>query len=185
MSPPATAGPRWSPARVAVAGGLALALLIALGVLARVPLAGSHPDRSALRLTWRLRGEEVVECRKPTKAELQGLPAHMRNPDACVGVVPTFLLAVRVDGEERIRRRVEPSGARGDRPLYIYEELVLEPGTHDLEVRFSPDTSSAGAAVARPSAALHLTTSVDLAPGQVLLVTRDGTGDLEVRAPRR
>jgi hypothetical protein len=168
--------------RPILAGGLTVAAVILLGFLTRAPLAGRDADRAALVLTWRLRGEEVVVCRRPTEADLADLPVHMRNPDACVGDIPPFALDVIVNGEPLVSRAVRPAGVRGDRPLYVYEELWLEPGRHELTVSFR---SQDGAGPGGATGALRLTTSVDLAPGQVLLVTRSAAGDLEVRAPER
>ncbi|MDT8369453.1 MAG: hypothetical protein RQ745_09625, partial [Longimicrobiales bacterium] len=112
------------------------ALVVLIGGLSRVPFGGVDEGAAALRLTWRLRGEEAAPCRTPTEAELADLPVHMRNPDACIGDLPPFALRVTVDGEVRVERIVRPSGARGDRPLFVYEELPLPPGRHALEVRF-------------------------------------------------
>lgn len=174
--------PSPAPLRLALAGVLAVAMVVLLGLLARAPLEGRDTDRAALVLTWRLRGEEVVACRRPTEAELAELPVHMRNPDECVGDIPPFTLEVSVDGETRLSRTVRPAGVRGDRPLYVYDRVWLEPGRHALIVSFQRED---GDSPDRATGALHLTTSVDLAPGQVLLVTRSAAGDLEVRAPER
>lgn len=171
-----------SPVALALAVGLTLGLAGLLGFLARAPLEAHDADRAALRLAWRLRGEEVVACRRPTEAELAELPVHMRNPDACVGEIPPFVLEVRVDGEARVSRTVRPAGVRGDRPLYVYEELSLEPGRHDLVVWFRREGDAESSAMVRE---LRLEASVELAPGQVLLVTRNDAGQLEVRAPAR
>lgn len=175
--------------RLVVAGAVALILAAALSALSRLPLAEPDAERSVLHLTWRLRGEEVVACRAPTEAELAELPVHMRNPDACMGEIPAFRLTVALDGQERVSRVVRPAGVRGDRPLYVYEELRVAPGRHRLEVRFEREGDEDDAGSGPPGAAaasvtsLVLSTSVELAPGQVLLVTRDASGALELRRP--
>lgn len=180
-------GARWL--RVAAASGLALGLTALVGFFARAPLEGLNAERSALRFTWRLRAEEVVECRRPTEADLADLPVHMRNPDACVGEIPPFTLEVVVNGELRIARVVHPAGARGDRPLYVFDELWLEPGRYELVVSFRREDAQDPARrevrdADQQSRELYLATSVELAAGQVLLVSRDTAGELEVRAPQ-
>jgi hypothetical protein len=175
--------------RRVVAVGLALGLAAVVGFLARAPLQGLNADRAALRFTWRLRGEEVVECRRPTEADLADLPVHMRNPDACVGDIPPFVLEVSVGGETRITRVVRPAGARGDRPLYVFEELWLEPGRYEIVVNFrregTPDAERQGAQGQESTTReLHLDTMVELAAGQALIVTRDAGGALEIRRPQ-
>ncbi len=156
---------------------LSLGLVALLGALARVPLAGADADRAALRLTWRLRGEEATVCQRPTEAELENLPIHMRNPDACVGDLPPFQLEVHIDGEPRVSRLVHPAGVRGDRPIFVYDELMLEPGRHRVVVTFElQDPTDA-------RISLGVDTTVVLDPGQVLLVTRAQDGSLEVREP--
>jgi hypothetical protein len=173
--------PRGGALRLGLAGGLAVGLTALLGFLARAPLAGDHAGQSALVLAWRVRGEEVVECRPPTEAELADLPVHMRNPDACIGDIPPFSLEVTVDGQAKVSRTVRPAGVRGDRPLYVYEELWLDPGPYALAVSFRSQDGGA----APEQAALQLDTSVRLRPGQILLVTRGSDGRLEVREPER
>jgi hypothetical protein len=165
---------------VAVTAGL----LAALGVLSRAPIAGEDAGGSALLLTWRVRSEEVGRCRTPTPEELERLPPHMRNPDACVGPVPPYRLTVEVGGDLVIETLVEPSGARGDRPLYVFREIALEPGTYDVRVRFVREDLGEGGADPDPGlASLEFDGPVTLGSGEVRLLTRDGDGGLEVREP--
>jgi hypothetical protein len=167
-----------SPGRLVLGALVAVLLTIALGALSRVPAPGIDSREAALRLSWRLRSEETGECRRPTAEELQDLPSHMQNPDACAGVLPAYRLQVEVDGNERFDDLVEASGARGDRPLFVYREVRLPPGQHSVRVQFSPE--EAGDAIE-----LFLDASVSLGPGDVRLVTRnEDTGELEIARPR-
>lgn len=160
------------------------ALLVVLGALSRAPIQGEHGDSAALRLTWRVRGEEVGECRRPSAEELAELPTHMQNPDACVGSIPPYRLTAEVNGALRADALVEPAGARGDRPLYVYEELLLEPGTHRIRVRFArEDGEDEDGSGASGLGALEYEGSVTLGIGEILLVTRDEEGRLDVREP--
>ncbi len=160
------------------AGSLALVALLA--ALSRVPAPAPEGDGAALRFSWRFRAGDAADCRRPTQAELEELPVHMRNPDACIGDLAPYELEVLVDGTRRLGTVLEPMGVRGDRPIFVYEELRLPPGRYGLTVRFGLQD---GESV--PGAALSLDTTVVLQTGQVLLVTRSGAGDLEVRRPTR
>lgn len=173
MTPPPTAN---LAVRILVTGLLALGL----AALSRLPLQTGDTDEAVLRFSWRLRGEEAAACRLPTPDELADLPIHMRNPDACVGDLPPFHFSVDLDDVSRVDRLVRPSGARGDRPLFVYDELRVPPGTHRLVVRFGPQSGD------DPSArTLSLDTTLVLEPGRVLLVSRTVDGDLEARSPVR
>jgi hypothetical protein len=161
-----------------------VALVASMGALSRLPYSASDEGETALRLSWRFRGEEAASCRRPTEAELEELPAHMRNPDACSGTLPSFELRVEIDGETKVARMVRPSGARGDRPVFVYHELRLSPGIHRVAVRFGPaDAPEPPTEVA--IRALLLDTLVSFDPDRVLLVTRGRSGALEVREPVR
>jgi len=171
----------WSPA-ASLALRVMVTLLLLLGVagLSRVPLRSGDAGDAALRFSWRLRGEEAATCRRPTPDELAGLPVHMRNPDACVGELTPFEFRVDLDQVTRVSRLVRPSGVRGDRPLFVYDELRVAPGRHRLSVRFGPqDTRDT------PTQVLALDTTIVLEAGRVLLVSRTLRGDLEVRTPVR
>lgn len=166
--------------RILCGAAVALALTLSLGALSRIPLSGTYADQAALRFSWRMRAGEAGECRRPTPEELRDLPSHMRNPDACIGPVPDFRLRVDVGGESVFDSRIEGSGARGDRPLFVYRELILPAGSHAVRVSFAPE----GADADDPHA-LYLDSVVDLESGDVRLVTRDeDTGALEVVRPR-
>jgi len=167
-------------ARAAVRAIVTLLLLLGLAALSRVPLRSGDAGDAALRFSWRLRGEEAAVCRRPTPDELADLPIHMRNPDACVGDLPPFEFRVDLDEVTRVSRLVHPSGVRGDRPLFVYDELRIPPGRHRLSVRFGPQDGGDA-----PLGGLALDTTIVLEAGQVLLVSRTVGGDLEVRTPIR
>lgn len=171
-------GPRVSAVAIAVG------LLGAVGLLSRVSVAGEDAGGSALLLTWRVRSEEVGRCRTPIPEELEHLPSHMRNPDACVGPMPPYQLTVEVDGNLLVETLVEPSGNRGDRPLYVFREIGLEPGTHGVRVRFvrqgpTVDGSDPDSGIA----SLEFDGTVSLGSGEVKLLTRNEGGGFEVREP--
>jgi hypothetical protein len=179
----------WSwPGRIAVAG-LVLGLIAALS-----NLPYGHTSREGvLRLAWRAAGEQVQLCRERSAEELSRLAPHMRQPLACQARTLPYRLQVRIDGTERIARAVTSEGARGDRPLYVQEDLELAPGEHALEIRFAPSPEMArdpasGIAVADAAQAQALEraltgagtfqtrTTVRSEPGRIVLVELNEDG---------
>lgn len=159
----------------------AVAAAVSIGVLTRAPYAAEPPDVALLRLSWRLRGELVEECRRRTPEELERLPAHMRRVEVCDRRVAPYRLRFSVDGERLADQVVRAAGAREDRPLYVFRERPLAPGPRRLRVSFVRE----GATAPAPSA-LVLDTLLALKAGQVALVTFDAdVGELVVRTTGR
>lgn len=150
---------------VAVAGTAALAIAAGSRVSHTPPGAGS----ATVRLSWRFTGERVQECRKLSEEELASQPIHMRRPEVCEGRVLPYTLRLELDGRLAVQEIIEPSGARGDRPLYVHRELPIEPGTYRLDVAFERTGPARRDSVSR----LELSTTVSLGPGDVVLVTYD------------
>ena len=122
--------------RVVLAAAAAVALTLAISAGSRIPVTFSEPDDALLRLSWRTRGITTEECRTLPQEELERLPVHMRNPQACIGLIAPYALTVSVDGTLLATDTVRPPGARGDRPLNVLREFPLPPGEHQVEVRF-------------------------------------------------
>lgn len=117
----------------------------ALAALSGVPYGAAGADGNALlRLSWRTRVAAVRECRDPTEEELERLPAHMRPDRICDWRVPPHRLRVAVDGRVLEDATIEAAGVRGDRPLYVYREFPLRPGSHEVEIGFFPEGPEAG-----------------------------------------
>jgi hypothetical protein len=125
------------PVRLGVGVVLAVTATVAIGVGSRFGFTAVHADRAELRLAWRARVPTVEECRRLTEVEQAELPVHMRRDMVCEGRVASYRLDVVVDGDRRHRSTVSGAGARGDRPLYVFESLPLEPGRHDIRVEFN------------------------------------------------
>jgi len=124
---------------------IGLAFLVAIALLTEAPARFSTDDSALLRLSWRLPAGEGQDCRRPTPEELAELPAHMRNPDACLGGShPGFTLSVSVEGADIVTDTLYPSGSRGDRPIFVFRELPIESGRKALRVRFEQNTGDAG-----------------------------------------
>ncbi len=176
-------------AAATLAGGATLAL----AALSRVPLPAPETPEALIRLSWRVLGERVEECTRLTPEELERLPAHMRREEVCEGRVSPYRLEVRLDGRAVRSEVVRASGAREDRPIYVFEELRVPPGAHEVDVRFTrepvpgarPDSLRAAR---RPEAApdsLAFRAELALESGEIALVTYDRERRELVRAPRR
>lgn len=118
-------------------GLVAAAALALLAALSQRP-TGQPPEQGMMRLAWRMVGQKVSLCRERSAEELEALPQHMRKPEECTRHVLPYRLRVMVDGEQRVETVITPGGAKGDRPAYVQEEVLLEPGRHRVEAAFFP-----------------------------------------------
>jgi len=161
---------RWLFGIVAAGGVLAL---IRLGSF--TPYTAERDVGAIVRLAWRARGERVRECRRRTPDELAKLPPHMRQEEVCEGRVLPYRLAVELDGGAVVDQLIHGAGAREDRPLYVFQDVVVAPGTHRIAVTFTREgtvPADSGGALATPSR-LSLDTTVTLTSRRVMLVTYD------------
>lgn len=161
---------------------VATAVVVGVAALSRVSYAPAGSEDAVLRLSWRVRGERVEECRKLTEAELAALPIHMRRSEVCEGRVLPYHLHVEVDGRTLADDTIHAAGAREDRPIYVYREVPIGPGAHQLSVRFVQAPRGGGSAAGAEDGGagdpltprrLELTEAVRLRPGDVALVTYD------------
>ncbi len=155
---------------LAVVTGLAFTGVLVIG--SALPWTAGEANRGLLRLSWRAVGERMEACREPSAEELAALPPHMRQSAICEARLTPFQLDVELDGRSLLDTRVHPSGARGDRPAYVREEFLVEPGEHRLSVRFVaivPDD-------AEPRPTQELDESIRVEPGRIVLITRDERG---------
>lgn len=180
--PPRRDGPRVGRhARIAGAVALAVVLVAAVAGLSRLPYTAEDGAGSVLRLSWRFRGSERT-CRRLSPSELEELPVHMRREEVCEDRVPPYRLRVRVDGAPVVDRVVRTAGARSDRPLYVFEETGLQAGRHLLEVSFERSGEPGEEAGGEGPAPLVLRESVEVGPGEIVLVTYDdAAGRLRLR----
>jgi hypothetical protein len=161
--------------RLVVGLAVASAALVGVSWLSRVPMAGAQPDEAILRLSWRTLGFRIEQCRSRTDEELAALAPHMRTPEVCTGRGADYELRVTVDGAEMVRDTVIPAGARGDRPVYVFRDLLLGPGQYRVGIDFAalvpPTYESANEAVA-----LAWEGDVQLSPREIGLITLDASG---------
>ena len=136
--PPGNRRLRWSV-------GIVAAVLAAAGIawLSQVPYTVHGEDTGMLRLSWRVAGETLEECRPVDAAEAGASPEHMTQEEICQERVPPHRLRLEVEGRTKVDRVMEPGGMRSDRPFFIQEDLLLEPGkAHDVRVSFGPDDAA-------------------------------------------
>lgn len=168
--------------RKALALGGAVAAVLLVAALSRVPYTAHEDPDALLRLSWRIQGDAVEACRALSADEMEELPVHMRNPEACQRRGRSYRLRLWTDGNLLVDRVVEPSGARGDRPLYVFHEVALAPGRHEVEIAFAPvEEAGEAGGTERPESTgdpLRYQGTVELDAREVVLVTleRGATG---------
>lgn len=170
-----------TPAIRAVLGlALPLALTGGMAVLSRAPYRAHPDDAGAIRLSWSARPERIEACRDVPAEELERRAPHMRQPVVCEGRSAIYRLDVARNGLPLAAESVLASGARHDRPIYLFRDFPTPPGRHALRVRFAlaEDAAAAGLPTgARPGEVLPrvlaLDTTVTLGPREIVLVTYD------------
>jgi hypothetical protein len=160
------------PAVGVLALAMAVAATVAVAGLSRVPLHFASQHDALLRLSWRVDGLSVEECRQMSDAELANLPVHMRNPEACIGRIAPYRLQVAVDGLRLVDDTIRPGGARGDRPIYVLSDFPVDAGEYRIQLRFEAilPTGSTWLATAVP---VSMDRRVTLESGDIVLVTLD------------
>lgn len=131
-----------------LAGGLVTAWL------SQAPWSLPEGGRAQLRLAWSGRPERIERCRTLTDAELEGVPAHMRQRVRCEGRTATYRLDVVVNGTRLLTDTLAGGGARRDRPIHLLRELPLPPGRHRVQLSVMRIDSVPGEADADTAAAL-------------------------------
>jgi hypothetical protein len=135
----------------------------ALGFASRAPYEPAVRGDALLRLSWRLRGERIEQCRDRSAAELEALPAHMRTPRECTVQLVSYRLGVKVDGKTVAHGTFAPAGAKGDRPIFVLQDIPIEPGSRNVLVEFAPELDG--------RRALRFEGAVNAAQGTVNMIT--------------
>ena len=176
--------------RLALAAAVVLASAAALAALSSTPYTAESGDRAIVRLAWRARGERVRECHRLSAEELARLPQHMRQEEVCERRILPYRLQVDLDGVRVVDELVRAGGAREDRPLFVFHDLSVMPGTHHLQITFARegtaqeteeeegaiDATEAGRRARETPQHLGLDAPVVVVPRQIMLVTYDDEG---------
>jgi hypothetical protein len=134
-----------SPIRGVATVLVSAALLLGTAALSWYPYeAEARPD-GVVRFSWRTRGEVIENCRRPGQAELDKMPAHLRQEVVCQqGTVAPYRLRIVV-GEMTLLDSLAPgSGGRSDRPMYLLREVRIAAGSHRLVVELRRDDRPEG-----------------------------------------
>ncbi len=112
-------------------------LLLALGFLSQLYF-GSETTSAVLRINAVLPAISKENCRPLTTEEKSKLPLHMQKPEICETASVKYELQINSGQNTMVRKIYEPAGVRGDSPIFINQDLALQPGTYELEVKLLP-----------------------------------------------
>ncbi len=170
-----------SVARRLASTAVSAVVVLAIAGLSRLPWTDADRDGALVRLSWRLAGVTIEECRTLSPEELDALPAHMRRPEVCTGSTAAYALTVDVDGRRLLGDTVRGAGARRDRPLYVLYDVPVAPGAHDVRVGFEAILPPGVEPEDRPLS-FGWADRVELESGQIALITLDDAGTRLLRA---
>lgn len=156
----------------AASTGVTVIMLLVLAGLSQWPLSGSL-DEAVIRLSWRTAPVRIEECRTLTEEELSRIAPHMRRPEECTGGFADYELRLEVEGAVVQVDTLQPSGLRQDRPVYVFSDHLVAPGTYEVAVTFS---ALVPADMVEGEAPLHWDGMFALEPGEIGLLTLDPTG---------
>jgi hypothetical protein len=164
---------------------VALGLVWAAAALTRAPVLLHGDDEALVRLSWRMDGAVLRDCRPVTDEERARMPAHMAREEICEERIVPYRLTVRLDGREILDREVRPRGARADRPLSVFHEVPAAVGEHRVQVRFQPAAEWGPGGQDHPDLPrLELDTALVLGIRDVGLITYDrDRATLRLRTP--
>jgi hypothetical protein len=114
-------------------------VLAATYAIALAPYQPVGSDDGRLRLSWRMHGQVEEECRERSAAELEKIPMHMRTARVCESEAVHYRLRVRMDGSDVLARELGGGGAKGDRPIYVLEDIAFAPGPHRVCIRLDSE----------------------------------------------
>ncbi len=160
---------------------VALAGMLALARLSNLAWEAPGGDLALLRLSWRVPTPATRQCRPPTPAELEGVLPHMRPTEVCVEHTYALRLTTLLDNDTMEAAVIGQGGAHA-RTITVYRSYPVPPGAYRIQVSLRPDVSPAGPPTNEAMDALDMTVAdnVAMSPGQVVLVTRGVSGQLEI-----
>jgi hypothetical protein len=161
--------------RRVVASCLAILLTVGIGWFSSFGWEADRGSHAAIRLAWRTRSARVQECRRPTEAELAGVPIHMQRREICEGRVLAYELRVVLDSNVVVDETLHGGGARKDRPIVVFQEFEVSPGVHMVEVTFRREDGGEVVTenLALTPALLEFSTELTLGKKEITLITYD------------
>lgn len=125
------------------------------------------PDEALIKLSFSHAGERKEACRERTPEELAKLAPNMRAKDVCPRERVPVTVEVALDGAPLFTVVAPPSGLAHDGASTTYRRVPVPAGRHRVAARLSDVPG--GAFNHRGE------TTVDLAPGHVLVIDFDAT----------
>lgn len=124
----------------------------------------SGSDEGMLRMSWKLTGQRQEDCRDLSEKEILARPKHMRKSRECSEIYYSYMLRYKI-GDVTGQESIQPAGMRKDRPLLIFKEIKLKPGTYAVDIEFSTREVSAQK--------FSFSGNVQINPNKVALITRN------------
>jgi hypothetical protein len=119
-------------------------------------------DEAVVKLSFSHSAQLKEVCRERSEAELAKLAPNMRNKMDCPRERVNVAVELDMDGKPLYRIDTPPSGLRKDGAATVYRRLAVPAGRHHFGARMAdgPDGKFEH----------HHEATIDLAPGQVLIV---------------
>lgn len=152
-----------------VAVVMTIALLWGLARVAAWPVH-AQDAYAQLRLLWRVEKGTATRCRAYTADELATIPLHMRQAEHCESTRIPYHLTVTIDDALRLEKALQPTGARSDHIVAVFEELVMIPGRHHVAVRCAPQLETFAPDARVESETLEWSDEVEFAPGRAAVL---------------
>ena len=142
---------------------LYLPLVALLGYFSTAPrFSAIAADQALVRLSFIHAAERRYPCRTRGAEELARLAPNMRAAEDCPRERSPLRIQLEVDGRTVLDQEAAPAGMRRDGNAVVYRRLPIPAGRHRIVVRLRD----------RPEGDFNYRReeTVDLAPGQVLLI---------------
>lgn len=154
-------------------------MLLVFAWSSQVPVS-TGSDRAIVRLSWRSEAINIETCRTLSEEEAARLPSHMRRTEECEGRRVDYEVTLAVDETRVVTDTVRPSGARRDRPVYVFRDYGVAAGSYAVSVAFTalvPPAYDAEGEQVR----FEWSDTMVLSEGQIGLVTLDAAGGRLIR----
>ncbi len=152
-----------APARVALQAMVLAGFAAFIGVFSSSPAYRLRGDAEAIvKLSFSHAAQLKSPCRERSAAELAKLPANMRSKLDCPRERAVVRFELDLDGQPLHRIDLPPGGLHKDGAATVYRRDAVPAGSHRFTARLSDQASGNFNHVKEAT--------IDLAPGQVLLV---------------
>lgn len=152
-----------NPTRYALQALAYAAFAAVIGYFSTAPVYRQLGDNEAvLKLSFSHSGQLKFVCHERDPAELAKLQPNMRNKMDCPRERATVRVELDMDGQALYRVSTAPLGLKKDGAATVYRRLSIPAGMHHFSARLADG----------PDGAINYAkeTSVNLAPGQVIIV---------------